>query len=446
METIKNKTTERICIKDLTVSVSLLNCASSYKDKKVLLLQGPRGHFFWRLKKDLESFGAIVYKINFNGGDFVFYPINCINYRGKRDEWHRFFEEFIKRHKIDIVLFFGDFRYHHKVAREICCKNNILAGCFEEGYIRPDFVTLDFYGVNGYSKLAKKDLDFQSWESPSWLIPVRKKVGNTFYHECFYAIGYYIFANLLFPVFPHYRHHISLYVPGCLYKEAFPWLRSGIRKIFYNFKEKRLKNFVYENLKRKYFLAPLQVFNDSQVVIHSPFKAVENFIEYVITSFAKNSKYRYLIFKHHPRARGYVDYGKVIKKISKESGVEDRVLYIHDAHLPTLIKNSVGVIVINSSVGMQALDYGKPVKTLGKAIYDKPKITYTGSLDDFWNGAEKFEMDINLYKKLENFILFHAQLNGSLHKRVNRESFTGLNFNNIDEKKLFELNHKDTVT
>ncbi len=410
----------------------MLNISSFYRGKRVLLLQGPRGLFFWRLKKDLESFGATVYKINLNGGDFIFYPINCINYRGRREDWPVFFEEFIEKNRIDIVLLFSDFRYYHKVAREICNKHKILVGCFEEGYIRPDFVTLDFNGANGYSKLVYKEFDFQSWQPPIWFKIIKNKVGNSFYHEVFYANVYYIFANLLFPFYPFYRHHISLYLPGCLWKEAYPWIRSGIRKIYYKIKEKKLKRFIFEDLKGRYFLVPLQVHNDSQVTIHSSFKTVENFIDCVIQSFARNARDGYLILKHHPRDRGYKDYGRLIKRLTKKYNIDGRVLYIHDAHLPTLIDNSIGVVVINSSVGMQALEHGKPVKTIGRSIYNKPLITFQGHLDEFWNVANEFKMDKTLFSKLRSFILFHTQLNGSLHKRVNKETFTGISFISIE--------------
>jgi len=39
------------------------------RGKRVLLLQGPQGPFFRRLAADLTEAGAVVHKVNFNGGD-----------------------------------------------------------------------------------------------------------------------------------------------------------------------------------------------------------------------------------------------------------------------------------------------------------------------------------------------------------------------------------------
>ena len=54
----------------------LTSSLNQFKGKRILLLQGPVGPFFWRFAKDLEQAGAQVFKVNFNGGDLLFYPSN----------------------------------------------------------------------------------------------------------------------------------------------------------------------------------------------------------------------------------------------------------------------------------------------------------------------------------------------------------------------------------
>jgi hypothetical protein len=54
-------------------------------------------------------------------------------------------------------------------------------------------------------------------------------------------------------------------------------------------------------------------------------------------------------------------------------GVERRVRYVCDVHLPSLLKKSLGLITINSTTGLQALFHAKPVKVMGSAIYDIPR-------------------------------------------------------------------------
>jgi len=419
--------------------LAFLKVPEFYRGKRVLLLQGPRGPFFWRLKKDLESFGAKVYKINFNGGDFIFYPEDCTNFRGSIEEWEGFLRDFLKKNKIDLVLLFSDWRPIHEKAIKVCKEEGILVGFFEEGYIRPNFSTLEPNGINGYSFFSQEKFNLEKLRVPSTFKEEEIPVGNAFWHEVLWAIIYYIFANLLRPFFPKYKHHISLYFPESLFKEGLPWLKAGIRKYYYLIKERNIKRIIFNELKGKYFLVPLQVHNDSQVIIHSPFKDVKEFIELVISSFSKHApEGTYLVFKHHPRDRGYRDYTTFIKNLSKAYKVEDRVFYIHDAHLPTLIDNSIGVVVINSSVGFQALIHGKPTIVLGKAIYKQEGLVYNGSLDNFWNEAKIFRMNRELFNRFKNFVRFYCQINGSLHKRVSKESHTGLVWenHNLEEIKL----------
>jgi hypothetical protein len=46
-----------------------------------------------------------------------------------------------------------------------------------------------------------------------------------------------------------------------------------------------------------------------------------------------------------------------------------------------------GVVVINSTVGLQALERGAPLIVMGQALYRQPQLTFTGELDDFWQQA-----------------------------------------------------------
>lgn len=88
---------------------------------------------------------------------------------------------------------------------------------------------------------------------------------------------------------------------------------------------------------------------------------------------------------------------------------------MHDLHLPTLIKGSIGVIVVNSTVGLQALYHNRPVKVMGKAIYDMPGLTFQGSLDKFWQNPGK--IDRKLFEKFRSYVIKTTQLNGSFYGR-----------------------------
>ncbi|MEM8593943.1 MAG: hypothetical protein AAGF06_03885, partial [Pseudomonadota bacterium] len=94
--------------------------------------------------------------------------------------------------------------------------------------------------------------------------------------------------------------------------------------------------------------------------------------------------------------------------------LQGRVHYIHDVHLPTLLRGSKGVVTVNSTVGLSGVIYGCPVKVLGEAIYDLPEITYQGDLNAFWHDLTP--PNAELVSKLVAYLRNTTQFNGSLHK------------------------------
>ena len=52
-----------------------------------------------------------------------------------------------------------------------------------------------------------------------------------------------------------------------------------------------------------------------------------------------------------------------------------------------LLDGARGVVTVNSTVGLWALRAGRPVITLGDAIYDIDGLTFRGGLDAFWTEA-----------------------------------------------------------
>ena len=127
-----------------------------FSGRRVLLLQGPVGPFFARLAQDLERVGARVFKVNFNAGDWLFYRRGAMNYRGTMSDWPEWLEERLRTLKIDVVIMFGDCRPIHREAHALADRLGLEVWVFEEGYIRPDYVTLERFGVNGNSRMPRK--------------------------------------------------------------------------------------------------------------------------------------------------------------------------------------------------------------------------------------------------------------------------------------------------
>lgn len=377
-----------------------------FAGKRVLLLQGPVGPFFARLGRALCEHGAEVFKVNFNGGDWLFYPAGAMRYSGRLEHWPTDLGVLVERLRIHVIVLFGDCRPIHAPAHDL----GVEVWAFEEGYVRPNFVTFEPHGVNYRSRLPR-DPDFYRSAPVPPLRPPRE-VGNTFWWMAAWASLYYAAAFAMRPIFRRDLHHRPLAV-----REGLPWLVSPYRKWKYKLLERGLERKLSSFYSKRYFLVPLQVHVDAQVRVHSRFASVPNFIESVVSSFAREAdSSNVLAIKHHPLDRGYHDYSELVADLGAKYGLKERLFYIHDQHLPTLLANARGVVLINSTVGLSALHHGTPLKVLGDAMYDLPGLTAQCELDRFWSEPERWAPDMALYASFVGQLISRTQLNGSFYR------------------------------
>lgn len=389
---------------------------SYFKNKNVLMLQGPVGPFFWRLSKDLKRYGANVYKVNFNLGDLLFYPFNAYFYKNDMHAWPEYFSQLCKEHQITHVILFGDCRPIHKSIHAIAQDNHVEICVFEEGYLRPNHVTFERHGVNNNSKLPRKASYYKN--QPTHLIQT-VAVGNTYWYMVLNGFIYHLFLWLGQFFYKKYQHHRKIN-----FQSFFPWLLSGYRKIYFKFIESDIQDLLITKYDKRFFLAPLQVASDSQIKEHSDIDSMYTYIETIIKSFALYSANDdVLVIKQHSMDRGHVNYQSIIDYLITRYNLYERVFYIHDQHLPTLLDHAKGVVVVNSTVGLSAITNHVPTKVLGLAIYDIEGLTYQGKLDQFWMDAPNAHPDNELANKFINYITKKTQINGSFYKRIKSISY-----------------------
>ncbi|MDO2013780.1 capsular biosynthesis protein, partial [Escherichia coli] len=98
-----------------------------------------------------------------------------------------------------------------------------------------------------------------------------------------------------------------------------------------------------------------------------------------------------------PMDRGHRLYRPLIKRLSKEYGLDERVIYVHDLPMPELLRHAKAVVTINSTAGVSALVHNKTLKKMGNALYDHKSLTYQGDFHPFWQAGFKTKM--KLFKK-----------------------------------------------
>ena len=383
--------------------------------KRYLLLQGPMGPFFNDLAIWLESQEREVRNVVFNGGDkFYCRKRKYYIYQNTPKEFPHWLKTIWYDYPFDTIVCFGDCRMLHLAAKRWAASKNIRFLVFEEGYLRPNFITLEEGGVNAYSSLPRDPSFYHHLPEQTELEVYSLKPSMR--QRIWHAIWYYIVSWLYRKKFPLYKHH-KVFSP---WYECKCWIRAGWRKYWYRHKERHILKMLKTELDKRYFLAILQVYNDSQISHHSPYKDVRNYINDVIFSFSKNaSQNDFLVFKHHPMDRGHRLYGPLIKKLSKQYGVTSRVIYVHDLPMPQLLSCAKAVITINSTAGISALIHNRPLKVMGQALYDIKGLTYQGHLNKFWN--TNFKPDLRLLKKFCIYLRANTQINAVFYGKRSPE-------------------------
>ncbi len=373
--------------------------------KRYLLLQGPMGPFFSDLARWLESKGREATNVVFNGGDrFYCRERPVLHYSGAPAQFAHWLKEVWHTYPFDTIVCFGDCRPLHQAARRWAHAKGLRFLAFEEGYLRPHFITLEEGGVNAYSSLPR-DPDFYRHlpDMPPRIIhPLKPSTRLRYWH----AAWYYLIAWYHRRSYPNYKHHKSFspwYEMRC-------WIRAWRRKHWYAFKERHVLTRLQTQLDNRFYLAILQVYNDSQIRHHSPYDDVRDYINDVMYSFStKAPATKFLVFKHHPMDRGHRLYGPLIKQLSLKYGVQNRVLYVHDLPMPEMFKHAKAVVTINSTAGLSALIHHKSLKVMGNALYDIKGLTYQGHLHQFWTAG--FKPDVKLLNQFRGYLLETTQIN-----------------------------------
>jgi len=124
-------------------------------------------------------------------------------------------------------------------------------------------------------------------------------------------------------------------------------------------------------LDRPYLFVPLQVQNDSQIRLFGGHVAsVEHFVRLLDRYAHRLPQGWTLRVKEHPTSPIPYRLQEIIQQRSR---------WVIDNATDTiqLIKASQGVVTVNSSVGLEALFFGKPVLAIGKAFYGFHPVTRT---------------------------------------------------------------------
>lgn len=378
--------------------------------RKFLFLQGVATPFFRKLGEAIQENGYEVFRVNFCGGDSWFSPSkNTWRFNAPLEQLSTWLENKYHQHHFTDVILFGDTRPIHLQALPLLKRLGLNIHVYEEGYFRPDWITLEQNGVNGYSALLNKDPEF--WlQSQDEEPKIANKIGKNFlpraWHDICYRVANFVFSS----AYPQYKTHR----PFKAYREYLGWAqRMPANKLWRErYEQTKIQELIKS--KRDYYLLPLQLDSDAQIRVHSPFTSVQQVIVTVMASFAKYAPAAsILVIKNHPLDTGLLKHRKKVKQLAKNLGISERVLFLETGHLPTLLHHTKGTVLVNSTTGTSALHHGSPTIALGTALFDIHGLTFQEGLDRFWTEGQA--ADPILFSHFRQRIIQETQINGDFY-------------------------------
>jgi len=392
--------------------------AISGNDRVFLFLQGPHGPFFNRLGKMLRLAGSEVWRVGFNAGDraFWFHRASYIPYRGTQADWPDAFEALVDEKGITDVVLYGDTRAIHANAVERAHARGLQVHVFEEGYMRPYWVTYERGGTNGHSRLMRMSVeDMRTALAESDMdAPLPPARWGDMRHHVFYGALYHFFVMFRNGDYRNFRPHRDLSVTKefQLYLKRLILMPAQALDRWLATLRIRWGGFPYH-------LTLLQLEHDSSFQKHSPFATMPDFLDVVIRGFAEGAPgHHHLVFKAHPLEDGRVPQRRVIRALARECGVSDRVHYVRGGKLAQLLNDARSAVTVNSTAAQQVLWRGIPLRVFGDAVYDKPEFVSTQPLPEFFAGASR--PDRRSYQDYRRYLLETSQIAGGFYSARGR--------------------------
>ena len=383
-----------------------------------LFLQGPHGPYFARLAQMLTKTDAQVWRVGFNAGDAMFWRdrSSYIPFQGAMANWRSTFCNIVADKGVTDLVLYGDTRPVHAQAVQEARALGITVHVFEEGYLRPYWVTYERGGTNGHSRLMDMSVDqmraaLENSDMDSALPPA--SWGDMRQH-IFYGAVYHGCVLLLNRSYRNFQPHRALGVG-----QEFRLYLKRLLLMPAQALDRRIATWRIRHGGFPYHLALLQLEHDASFQKHSPFSTMRDFLETVVENFAIGApQHHHLVFKAHPLEDGRAPIRSDLRALAKKYKIEGRIHYVRGGKLAQLLNEARSAVTVNSTAAQQVLWRGIPLKTFGQAVYAKPEFASTKPLRDFFAGAER--PDRKAYGDYRRYLLETSQVAGGFYSSSGR--------------------------
>lgn len=390
----------------------------SGQGKTFLFLQGPHGPWFDRLSRMLRRAGANTLRVGFNRGDRAFWSdrTSFVAFQGRPEDWPATCATLLDRHAVTDLVLYGDTRPIHAQAIAEARARGLTVHVFEEGYLRPYWITYERGGANGHSRLmdltlaqmrdalARADMDLP--DAPARWGEMRQHM--------FWGALYHWFVMTGFRDFRNFRPHRQLTVV----REFQLYLRRLLLLPFHAL-ERRVATWRIRFGGFPFHLVILQLEHDASFRDHSPFSSMTEFLALVSEGFARGAPpHHHLVFKAHPLEDGRVAVKQEIRRLARLHGIADRVHFVRGGKLAELLNQARSAVTVNSTAGQQVLWRGLPLKAFGRAVYSKPEFVSSQPVEQFF--AQPQRPDTRAYRDFRHYLLETSQIAGGYYSSRGR--------------------------
>jgi len=271
-----------------------------------------------------------------------------------------FFYDLVEKIKPSAIIVWNGEDFISKAAIAIAKRESIKCIFGENGYFQ-NTLQFDFEGINIKSSIANLSFDKIYELSQKKVLPSSKKSVLDFSLQSFHQLNMVnkAYCFLMRKLNVHYYSYFPELIGNTHIKE---WFLEKAR-VFIKFDT--------IDLPEKFVFIPLQVHDDTQVLCNSRlFNKMEPFVQVCYETMRRvyGKDYK-LVVKEHPKDLGRISYKKFRKKYND-------IIWLRKYNLDLLLDKASVVCVLNSSVGLQALQKRKPVILFGEAFYDFKEILF----------------------------------------------------------------------
>ncbi|MNS51157.1 Capsule polysaccharide biosynthesis protein [compost metagenome] len=374
------------------------------RGRRFLIVTAPFGGFGRFLAQAVAARGGETVRMIFNAGDLLTWRREgALAFRDDVRRWPARVRE-LANEFTDIIVFGEGGPYNQGVLAQ-ADSLNARVWVLENGYFRPDWITLERNGVNGSSRLPRTA---EGYAGPVPALPLTRPVGKILPHHVFNISLYHAVGSLGWAAFPRYRHPYTVS----------PWRQflGHIRRYFsLATRPKQSCDADIIRARGPFFIACLQREGDAQLLRYSSYADNMAFLAEVMGSFARHApKDCRLVVKNHPLDPGLSDLAHMTRCLAVERGLDGRVDFIDGGNLAQLCRASRGMVVNNSSAALSALGFRTPVKVLGEAFFDFAGLTDQQPVDAFWGGP--VAADPGLFTAFRAHVIARSQINGNYHE------------------------------